>query len=187
MNESSSLKANELSHSTSIAKPSTNEQDEITKTLINERIVHDNISSDMEETISASRKISVDNHPNGKIKRKEKTDNGVSATEEREVNQGIEKFRGTKALRTILEKGDAIMQDPESDKETSKKRKVTLPQTEKSSKCAKMNNLSNSSMNGSSSKKHFDWDAAIYGILTKKCEKLGGLKIKTLKKKLVKM
>ena len=67
----------------------------------------------------------------------------------------------------------------------SKKRKANEVNLENSSKCAKVNDIKNSPATETSLKNKFDWESAIYGILTKNGET--GMKIKSLKKKLVKL
>ena len=93
------------------------------------------------------------------------------------VNQGVTMFSGTKRIRNDTKNNDSVM----SNKEESKSKKL---KRDSSSivKCNDEDTLKDISVSSLSSK--FKWEEEIRAILSKNTE--NGLKIKTVKKKLLK-
>ena len=93
------------------------------------------------------------------------------------VNQGVTMFSGTKRIRNDTKNNDSVM----SNKEESKSKKLKRD----SSSIVKCNDEDNSNdISVSSLSSKFKWEEEIRAILSKNTE--NGLKIKTVKKKLLK-
>lgn len=106
--------------------------------------------------------------------------------EDQVINQGVPKFSGTKSIKQLEHAktaSSAIIHD-----QTIKKRKGNSDQSEiNNSKCVKPDKLSNKRNKEMNKKTNFDWSSAVHSILAKRIGKdKEGLKIKTLRKKLIK-
>ena len=95
------------------------------------------------------------------------------------INQGVVKFSGTKKHRQDMEK--------EESENSKKKRKLDNEITENGLSTTN-DTLAVCGSEKRRKKNKFDWDSAVSGILATKSDQVGaGYKMKTLKKKLIKM
>ena len=108
----------------------------------------------------------------------EENTNGISkhVNESDIVNQGVTMFSGTKRIRKETKNDDSVM----SNKEERKSKKLKTD----SSSIAECNEDTSKDTSISSLSSKFKWEEEIRAILSKNTE--NGLKIKTVKKKLLK-
>ena len=106
--------------------------------------------------------------------------------EDQVTNQGVVKFCGTKSIKKIQETSSSSPQN--THRQNTMKRKVNSDQLEmKNSKCTKSDTFGDTPDKEINRKTNFDWCSTVHSILAKRSGKdLEGLKMKTLKKKLIK-
>lgn len=131
-----------------------------------------------EESVIESAKTNQNGH---KLELSQET-----TVEDKVINQGVEKFCGTKSIKKIHDTSSSSPQNIHE--QNTKKRKVNSNQSDiNNSKCIKpdtFGDISSKEMNG---KTNFDWSSTVQSILAKNSGKdQDGLKMKTLKKKLIK-